>query len=80
MKLKKLLAALAFAPVAALAEGESAAVSIPGLSDAIDTAKDTASSMAGEVVPAAVAIIFAFAGLVGVYLIWRVFKRGASGR
>lgn len=80
MKLKKLLAALAFAPVAALAEGESAAVSIPGLSDAIDTAKDTAGAMAGEVVPAAVAIIFAFAGLVGVYLIWRVFKRGASGR
>lgn len=80
MKRKKLLAALAFSPAAALAEGESAAVSIPGLSDAIDTAKDTATAMAGDVVPAAVAIIFAFAGLVGVYLIWRVFKRGASGR
>lgn len=65
----------------ALAEGASFTYTTPpGLQDAIDTAKGTASGLAGDVIPAAVVIIFAFAGLVGVWLLWRVFKRGASGR
>jgi Kef-type K+ transport system membrane component KefB len=56
------------------------AVSIPGLADAISTAQSTATAMAGQVTPAATGILFAFAGLIGVYLIYRVFRRGASGR
>lgn len=77
----KILAGLAaVSPVAVFAEGEATPSTIPGLQTAIDTAKDTATAMAGQVVPAAVVILFAFAGLVGVYLVWRVFRRGAGGR
>ena len=65
--------------VVASAEGVTYAAP-PGLQNAIDTAKATATGMAGDIIPAAVVILFAFAGLIGVYLIWRVFKRGASGR
>ena len=78
---KKIVAgvAAAAAPLGALAE-DAAYTSPPGLTDAINTAKSTASGMAGEIVPAAVVILFAFAGLVGVYLVWRVFRRGAGGK
>lgn len=69
------------APAAAFAEGATGtAYATPGLSDAIDNAKATATQMATDIVPAAVTIIFTFAGLLGVYLIWRVFKKGVSGR
>jgi len=80
MVTKSKLATIAGSLLAGGAMAEDAAVTIPGLSDAIDTAKNTATSMAGQVIPAAVAILFAFAGLVGVYLVWRVFRRGAGGR
>lgn len=52
----------------------------PGLQRALDTATATAEGMAGDVLPVVVTILFAFAGLVGIWLIWRVFKRGAGGR
>lgn len=77
--LKKTAILAALSPLAALAEGASY-TSPPGMSEALNTAKATAEGMAGEVVPAAVVILFAFAGLVGVYLIWRIFRRGAGGR
>lgn len=77
---KKLLAFLAGIGALPALAADGAYASPPGLTDAINTAKTTASGMAGEILPAAVAILFAFAGLIGIWLIWRVFKRGASGR
>lgn len=74
-------AGLVAAASSALAEGATSTYETPpGLQDAITTAQDAAKGLAGDIVPAAVVIIFAFAGLVGVWLLWRVFKRGASGR
>lgn len=78
-KFKKLLVALGLAPLSALAT-DPTYTSPPGLSDAISTAQTTAQGLAGDIVPAAVVILFAFAGLFGVYLIWKVFRKGASGR
>lgn len=74
------VAALAGSVGSALAEGEVTYSAPPGLSDAINTAKATDTGMAGDIVPAAVVILFAFAGLIGVYLVWKVFRRGAGGR
>lgn len=71
---KKLAVVGAFAPLAALAEGEN---TIPGLTEAISQAQSTATSMAGAVVPGAVSIVFAFAGLLGVYLVWKILRRAA---
>lgn len=75
---RKLFTLLGLGSVAASAQETT--TTIPGLSDAITTAQSTATSMAGQVVPAAVVILFAFAGLVGVFLVWKVFRRGAGGR
>lgn len=75
---KKILAALAgLSPFAVFAEGES--VTIPGLSNAISTAQGTATEMATQLVPAAVAIVFAFAGILGVWAVWKLLKRGVRG-
>lgn len=80
MVTKSKLATAAAALAAGGAVAQDTTVTIPGLSDAISTAQNTATAMAGQVIPAAVGILFAFAGLVGVYLVWRVFRRGAGGR
>lgn len=54
-------------------------VTIPGLSDAITSAQGTATAMAGQLVPAAVTIVFAFAGILGVWAVWKLLKRGVKG-
>lgn len=73
----------AVSPALAFAEGEGTTVTYstpPGLQRALDTATATAEGMAGDVLPVVVTILFSFAGLIGIWLIWRVFKRGAGGR
>lgn len=70
---KKLAIAGAFAPLAVFAEGEG----IPGLSAAITQAQGTATEMAGAIVPGAVSIVFAFAGILGVFLVWKILRRAA---
>lgn len=77
-KSKVLTALGALAPFAVFAEGENA-VTVPGLDNAITTATNTASSMAASIVPAAVTIIFAFAGIMGVWAVWKLLKRGVKG-
>lgn len=80
-KLRKLaLIGLAGLGLPVFAEGSVTYTTPPGLTDAINTAKATAEGLAGDIVPAAVVILFAFAGLLGVYLLWRVVRRGAGGR
>lgn len=78
MKTKKILAWLAAAaPLGALAQEQS--VTVPGLADAITTAENTATSMASSLVPAAVTIVFAFAGILGVWAVWKLLRRGVRG-
>lgn len=77
MNTKKIIAGIAAAsPLAGFAEGTT--VAVPGLADAITTAENTATSMATSLVPAAVAIVFAFAGILGVWAVWKLLRRGVK--
>lgn len=79
MNVRRFVPAAGLALVGGVASAQESGTTIPGLADAISGAQSTATAIAGQVVPAAWPILAAFAGLLGIYLIWRVLKRGARG-
>lgn len=78
--MKKMLALLGLAPVAALAEGEGPVVTVhPAVTTAIGNLETAAGNYATAILPYIVSVGLAFIGIAVVYLLFKVFRRFVGG-